>query len=174
MKNSSAARLDYQDSRTSADSSKGSSSAAVGETLSPPTVSEPLDRSASTGSLRAPDFGDLGSIYAITAKLAGRLNASKISDEEHDGFLRERQMLLDKTFEGNITRKELNRLEYVRWTLDRIEDARHGEALDILGMAVSRYEQFGEGLLKLQQDLADAVEAERERQRRRSKGNPRR
>ena len=54
----------------------------------------------------------------------------------------ERQELLDKKFLGSITRRELNRLEYVRWSLDRIEDAIHGPALDVLEDSVSMYEQF--------------------------------
>ena len=83
-------------------------------------------------------------------------------------------MLLDKKFDGHITRKELNRLEYVRWSLDRIEDAKHGETLDILEMAISRYEQFGENVLGLMQNLEQGVEAERDRQRNQKRGSPRR
>jgi hypothetical protein len=176
MKNSSAARLDHQDSTTSTDSPKSiSSTGAVGDTVSTPVFSDPISGGpVATASLKAPDFGDLGSIYAITAKLAGRLNASKITAGEHEAYLRERQVLLDKKFAGNITRKESNRLEYVRWSLDRIEDANYGETLDILGMAVARYEQFGNDLFDLQQQLTQAVESEKERQRHRKGGNYRR
>jgi hypothetical protein len=170
MKNSFAAPLDYKDSANTTDSPEVSgSTGAVGDTVSPPVLSDPISSGPdATASLKAPDFGDLGSIYAITAKLAGRLNASQITPEEHEAYLRERQTLLDKKFAGEITRKELNRLEYVRWNLDRIEDAEYGETLDILEMAISRYEQFGENILELHQNLEQRVEAERERQRKRS------
>lgn len=173
MKNSSATRLNYQDSATTTEPPKAAASTgAVGDTVSTSVVSDPISSGpVATASLKAPDFGDLGSIYAITARLAGRLNASQITPEEHEAYLRERQTLLDKKFAGEITRKELNRLEYVRWSLDRIEDAKYGETLDILDMAISRYEQFGENILELQQNLEQRVEAERERQRKR---NPRR
>jgi hypothetical protein len=67
--------------------------------------------------LRAPNFGELGSIYAIAARRAGRLNATKITPEEREALLRERQELLDKKFSQSITRRESNRLEYVRWSL---------------------------------------------------------
>ena len=48
------------------------------------------------------------------------------------------RLLLDET----ITIQESNRLEYVRWSLDRIEDARHGAALDRLEVYINRYEEF--------------------------------
>jgi hypothetical protein len=176
MKNSSAARLDHQDSTNATDPPKASSSTgAVGDTVSTPVFSDPISSGpVATASLKAPDFGDLGSIYAITAKLAGRLNASKITIEEHEAYLRERQILLDKKFAGNIARKDLNRLEYVRWNLDRIEDAKYGEYLDILGMAVARYEQFGDDLSDLHQQLTQAIEIEKDKQRHRKGGNYRR
>jgi len=40
--------------------------------------------------------------------------------------------VLDKKFAEIITRKEENRLEYVRWSLDRIEDAKYGQSLELL------------------------------------------
>jgi len=47
------------------------------------------------------------------------------TESEQQQLLDERQTLLDKKFDGSITRQEANRLEYVRWTLDRIELARY-------------------------------------------------
>jgi len=117
MKNSSAATLDHQDSAITTHSPKVSASTgAVGDTVSAPVFSDPIRSGRRCHSFikKLQIFGDLGSIYAITARLAGRLNASQITAEEHEAYLRERQMLLDKKFDGHITRKELNRLEYVR------------------------------------------------------------
>jgi hypothetical protein len=111
----------------------------------------------------------LASIHAITARLAGRLNATKISEEEHQALLLERQKLLDKKLTGEIAPRESNRLEYVRWSLDRIEDAKHGAALDTLEVAVEHYEQFQRSVLDLKVQLSRAVDAERQRQQNRSK-----
>jgi len=63
-------------------------------------------------------------------------------------------MLLDKKFSGTITRKEENRLEYIRWSLDRVEDARHGEALERLEDAVRQYEDFLSDLRYLERELS--------------------
>jgi hypothetical protein len=118
--------------------------------------------------LRAPNFGELGSIYAITAKRAGRLNAKLISPQEREALLRERQELLDKQFSQTMTRRESNRLEYVRWSLDRIEDAEHGESLDALELAISHFEDIKESLSDLKEQLDESVESERTRQRQRN------
>lgn len=101
------------------------------------------------------NFGDAYT-YAQTARIAGRLNAANVSDEEQKSLLVERQSLLDKKFSGTITKKEANRLEYVRWSLDRIEDAKHGQTLDVIEGAVSRYEHFFDELKALQIQLSNA------------------
>ena len=91
--------------------------------------------------LDLPGFGPVSdNLYAKTARLAGRVNAASVSTEEQQALLRERQSLLEKKFADIITRKESNRLEYIRWSLDRIEDAKHGEALDNLENYVDKYE----------------------------------
>ena len=113
----------------------------------------PTSPLASTTPPQLPDFSRYGPAYAATSRIAGRINAANISDGELNELLRERQKLLDKQFEGVITRKEFNKLEYIRWTLDRIEDARHGHALEMLDSAVSRYEQILEDLHLLGEHL---------------------
>jgi hypothetical protein len=171
MKNSSAPDLESQYSTTTTDPMASDSSGAPGDTVSAPISTEPISNGgAATVSLRDPNFGgNLAPIYAITARLAGRLNATRITQAEHQGLLRERQKLLDKKFKGEIDRRESNRLEYVRWSLDRIEDAKHGDVLDELEAAVRRYETFGDSVLDLKQQLTGGVEAERQRQQKRSK-----
>lgn len=101
--------------------------------------------------LRTPSFQ--GYVYAATARKAGRMNASAATDAELKALLRERAELLDKLLDKSITRREENRLAYVRWSLDRIEDARHGDALDELESAISRYEQFAADIHNLRQQL---------------------
>lgn len=92
-------------------------------------------------------------IHAQAARVAGRVNASGISEAEHNGLLSERQQLLDKQFSKTISSKEMNRLAYVRWSLDRIEDAKCGHALDFLEGSVSRYESLLSDLQKLGEQL---------------------
>jgi hypothetical protein len=108
---------------------------------------------ASAATSRLPDFGDYAEVYAVTSRIAGRLNATNVSEQERNSLLRERQDLLDKKLSGTITSKEANRLEYVRWTLDRIEDAQHGLTLDALESSVERYEKFLADVQALQEEL---------------------
>src|SRR5262245_37089044 len=93
-------------------------------------------------SWKSPDFGNLANVYAATARTAGRINAASVTPEEYQGLLAERQRLLDKKLSGKSSRRDEIRLEYVRWSLDRIEDAKHGAALEALENSVAKYEQF--------------------------------
>jgi hypothetical protein len=108
---------------------------------------------ATSTTLNVPEFGARGAVYAVTARLAGRMNAASISEEEHNALLEERQRLLDRMFAETLTRRESNRLQYVRWSLDRIEDAKHGPALDVLEDAVSMYERFVSDVADLREQL---------------------
>jgi hypothetical protein len=119
-------------------------------------ASPPEPMAAASTSIRIPDFGASPALYAATARLAGRVNAASVSDEEHNAWLAERQSLLDKKLAGTITRREANRLTYVRWSLDRIEDAKYGHTLDRLGGAVSDYERFATELSDLYRQLTAA------------------
>lgn len=95
----------------------------------------------SVASLKAPSF-EYGGALAASSRRAGRINAAGASEDELRSLLLQRQHLLDKKFEGSMTRKDEIKLEYVRWSLDRIEDARHGEHLDRLESAIGRYEDL--------------------------------
>ena len=81
------------------------------------------------------------------------MNAASISEKEHTELLQERQMLLDKMFEGSLTQPQRARLEYVRWSLDRIEDAKHGLHLDMLDDAVRTYERLSDDITSLKADF---------------------
>ncbi len=100
-----------------------------------------LDNAASAP-LKITTLGLPNELFADAARRAGRLNAASVSEEEYQALLRERQRLLDKKFDGTMSKSESNRLEYVRRSLDRIEDARHGAALDALEGSVGKFEQF--------------------------------
>jgi hypothetical protein len=94
---------------------------------------------------------------AVAARIAGRRNAQLVSETEHNALLLERQLLLDKHFAGTITKRERNRLEYVRWQLDRIEDAVYGDATDFLEGAIEKYERLSKDMRDLTEQLADAT-----------------
>jgi len=128
-------RIDLNQHRRSTDFG---SNTVNGGLVSPDTPSSVTPKTT----VARPDFGTRGELYAVTSRLAGRVNAANISKAEHDELLRERQKLLDKQLDSTISRREANRLEYVRWSLDRIEDARHGAALDRLDEAVRMHEAF--------------------------------
>ncbi|MDZ4690534.1 hypothetical protein [Terricaulis sp.] len=98
---------------------------------------------------------------ADSARRAGRLNASAATDEELNALLQERKKILDKKFSASLTRQEENRLQYVRWSIERIEDARHGHELDRLEAAIDRYEQFYSDLKALRAQLAQYDKAQK-------------
>jgi hypothetical protein len=139
------------------------------------SVTQTVPREEDAGSvasspIQVPEFRDPG--YAQTSRLAGRLNAASVSDFELGELLRERQILLDKKFGGTITRREENRLTYVRWSLDRIEDARHGLVLDQLEHAVGNYERLLTSLRSLGEQIIQRTRGSSERSgRSRRKGS---
>ncbi|HEX4112903.1 MAG TPA: hypothetical protein VH020_10235 [Stellaceae bacterium] len=106
-------------------------------------------------------FRASGSVFAATSRWAGRINASSISQDEFESLHQERQVLVHKKYLGTITQRESNRLEYVRWSLDRIEDARHGWVLDRLETAAAEYEQLVAEIKGLQGQLKTAAKKRR-------------
>jgi hypothetical protein len=89
-------------------------------------------------------------------RLAARMNASAVSEEETKSLLDERKSLLDKKFAGTMTKKEANRLAYVRWSLDRIEDAKSGAWIDKLEQRVAELHKLAEHLQNLEEKLERA------------------
>jgi hypothetical protein len=106
--------------------------------------------------LSGPSPNIYGSAYAATSRLLARLNTRLVKKEEVEDLLRERQALLDKKFNGTITRSDENRLEYVRWSLGRIQDASSGPSLDALENIVEGYERFLSGMRDFERQLVSA------------------
>ena len=90
----------------------------------------------------------------MTSRIAGRINAASASPDEEQDLLKKRKDLLDKKYSGAWTAEDANRLQYVRWSLDRIEDARSGPILDAIEDWVVRYERFQSEIQDLQSQLA--------------------
>lgn len=114
----------------------------------------PSQRSG-TGELAFPNFEILSNrqTMAIASRRAGRLNAAAVSQDEIDALLDERSKLLDKKFAGTMNRAESIRLTYVRWQLDRIDDAEEGAKLDALEALVTQYEQLHSDLESLKASI---------------------
>jgi hypothetical protein len=160
MRTSSARQLELEGLGTSPLNAEQHSDS--GDVIGVPARDSPI---APPTALRVPDFGERGPVYAASARLAGRLNAAAVSEEERNSLLRERQHLLDKQFAATITPKERNRLEYVRWSLDRIEDAKYGAALDVLSGAAGMYEQFVADVKSFRDDVMRYVRGGAQRKR---------
>lgn len=143
MRSSAMAAFQFQEAPASSGSMKGPEKDAG--SVSPDSVT----------ALRSPTFEYGSRAWAAGSRRAGRMNAAHVSDDELRSLLLQRQHLLDKKFEGSLTRQEELRLEYVRWSLDRIEDARHGEYIDRLESAVGRYEDLKADIQSLLAQLND-------------------
>src|SRR5271166_4012497 len=165
MRNSSGVELEpeYRQSDIVPESLSPTSELALSS--SPTTESLTVDASV-PAALNVPNFGALAHVYAVTSRIAGRLNAASISEDEHADLLRRRQLLLDKELTGVITRREQNELEYVRWSLDRIEDARYGQEMDVLEEAVQRYERLEVALRDFNAQIAKHSETSRRQNKR--------
>lgn len=96
-----------------------------------------------------------------SARQAARSNAAQTSVEEERAWLTERQILLKKQMVSGLDKAEKRRLEYIRWNLARIEDARIGPKLDQLEAAVKRYEDFLVEISRLRQDIDASMAAKR-------------
>jgi hypothetical protein len=104
-------------------------------------------RALSTGTIAA-------SVTSISVRQAGRVNALSVSDREHADLLQERAALLKQKMSAPLSQRQADRLEYVRWSLDRIEDARHGHQLDRLEALVSAYQDAIRHVQQLNADLS--------------------
>lgn len=121
------------------------------------TTAQGSSSPVATGTTRAnvslPNIGGRGQAYALAAREAGRLHAASISEDEYQDLLRERQTLLDKKYSAGLSRKERSRFEYIGWSIDTIDDARHGFILDALESAVAQYAQLAEDIRSLKDQL---------------------
>jgi hypothetical protein len=92
-------------------------------------------------------------LEALNIRRVARLNAASIKQSEVDALLRERAELIEKRFGEGLSRADERRLAFVRWSLDRIHDAKHGQSLDVLESAVARYENFSSDIHSLMHEL---------------------
>jgi hypothetical protein len=94
-----------------------------------------------------------------------RLITRNISPGEKEAIINERNQLIQKQFKGGLSPKEERRLTYVRWQLDRIDDAESGEFLDYLEQITESHEKFSKEL----KGLLNQMESVQSRPKRRKK-----
>ena len=119
--------------------------------------------SRATGSAPPPErrisqFEESSETAKQVARLTARMNASAATETERAALLAERASLLDKKFANTMTREESSRLDYVRWSLDRIDDAKHGEALDNLETKIGEIKKLSDELHGLFSQLEGAAQ----------------
>jgi hypothetical protein len=129
-----------------------------------PQVSEAAGTTAALTSGRQ-SGGQSSDAIAAMSRVAGRLNAARIPQREIDDWQRERTLLLDKKLGGSLTAREARRLQYVRWTLDRIDDARYGISLDRLEEAVRLQEEMAARIDALTTELHQFIGNRNERRK---------
>src|SRR5260370_17572293 len=99
MKNSSAAQPEPQYPMSTTATTISNSSDQIDEVVGQTTSADLIgDAAHAIAPLKAPTFGNWASIYAITSRRAGRLNATKITSEKHVDLLLEPQTLLNNKF----------------------------------------------------------------------------
>jgi hypothetical protein len=107
-------------------------------------------------------------LTATVARDAGRMAASKVTDDEFEALLERHRALARKKVTGAISVPESLELQLVRWELDRIEDARSGPARDLLWEAVEPRRELADEITKLVDQLkSKGIVPGRERGRRR-------
>lgn len=90
-----------------------------------------------------------GNLTIITQRRAARLNAASIDNSEYEKLLNERANLVKSKFSDCLSAKQERRLRFVHWSLDRIQDARQGEAFDELESMIELYERVGQDIQNL-------------------------
>ena len=102
----------------------------------------PIETGSSTLGFNLSKPAETSAHFALAARIAGRINAASISDREVAELHRKRRILVERKYSSGLSRHDEHELRYIRWTLDRVEDAKQGYALDILEAATARYEDL--------------------------------
>lgn len=99
----------------------------------------------------------------VAQRIAARINAANIDPKEIAALEKEHRSLVQKKFASDFTKADQRRLNFVRWSLDRIQDARYGHALDKLEQAVELHERMGQNINRLVAELHGASQKGRRR-----------
>lgn len=99
--------------------------------------------------MEKPSINLSGGLSVYRLKDINRLITRKISPQVKKGLVDERNSLVDKKFKDGLSTKEERRLTYVRWQLDRIDDAEEGEVLDYFERIADQHENFAKEISTL-------------------------
>ncbi len=80
--------------------------------------------------------------------LAREITRRKLIKKKNE-LIKERNSLIQKKYDSDLTGSEKNRLEFIRWQLDRIDDAEIGDQLDSYEKMAEEYKKFSYDLEKL-------------------------
>lgn len=109
-------------------------------TQSPPDIEISKEGGFSGYSIsQFPDIQTESKVSINERKFLNREITKKIPQSVKDEFIKEHILLVKQKFDQGLSKAEDRRLTHVRWQLDRIDDAEHGENLD-------RLERFTEGI----------------------------
>lgn len=146
---------------------------ATAESVSPPVAEIRLASGCGPSELTAMDFactqpmgvpsGTLEGTYGLGAALANAgdggvrtLVLTQLGQREA-ALYEEHGALVDRSFEVGLSPKEQRRLDYVRWQLHQVQDARQGQRLEELGSRAREYAAFAEEVARLKADLLDRL-----------------
>lgn len=131
------------DSSDSAGGQITNKTALSGETF---YVADAILKSKNISTLTGQFRGEISDLSSDTIKTINRAITLKIPQREKDNLIKERNQLVEKEFKVGLGDKENRRLTYVRWQLDRIDDAESGEFLDYLERMTDTHEKFAKEL----------------------------
>lgn len=94
-------------------------------------------------------------LSASTIKEINRKKTQGIGPETKNAFIEERNKLVNKKFKEGLDEKEERRLTFVRWQLDRIDDAESGPTLDLFEKFVETNEGFANEVGSLLTELRE-------------------
>ncbi len=109
---------------------------------------------------------ELFEIPATQIKEINRAVTRRLSQESIDAFLEERETLVKKKLAGDISKREETRLTFVRWQLDRVDDAIFGPRLDTLERMTEVYEGFASNIKTVLSQIKPEVEKKKKSHKR--------
>lgn len=98
-------------------------------------------------------------------KKINRAFTKGISPKIEENLIKERNELVKKKVKEHLTKKEQIRLTFLKWQLDRIDDAKHGEHLDFLGRIVGAQEEFAKEIGMFLSQIGVGQSKERKQQK---------
>jgi hypothetical protein len=101
-----------------------------------------------------------GGLPSDAIRKINRLVTSLAPEAERQKILQERNELVRRQFKGGISEREEKRLEFLRWQLDRFDDADRGEALDRLEIITQTHEKFAKELTSFLDQVNTTLKAQ--------------